>query len=118
MLMGESSIQVGGGGIANDDFGAIFYKGNSEGAGSGDAVFSSSNVVFNGIAFWELNEGTQGSGKNEINISNAQGAAQFIGSNVVLSNARFNLSSMGDAGPTNATAPEPISLVTWGGSAV
>ena len=90
--MSNSSILTGEGGIHNNEaFGAIFYKGDSEGAGSGDAVFSGNNVVYDGIAFWELNEGTFDFGKNEIDIQNGQGCAQFIGSTVLhTSNSRFN----------------------------
>ncbi|NEP86372.1 MAG: hypothetical protein F6K18_05795 [Okeania sp. SIO2C2] len=92
MNMSNTSIQIGEGGIANDDnpFGAIFFKGDSEG-NSGDAVFSGNNVVFNGIAFWELAGETNDNGKNEIDIQNGQGCAQFIGDTVLHSDSRFNL---------------------------
>ncbi|WP_293160325.1 GEVED domain-containing protein, partial [Okeania sp. SIO2C9] len=92
MNMSNTSIQIGEGGIANDDnpFGAIFFKGDSEG-NSGDAVFSGNNVVFNGIAFWELDGGTNDNGQNEIDIQNGQGCAQFIGDTVLHSDSRFNL---------------------------
>ncbi|NET14977.1 MAG: hypothetical protein F6K08_20160, partial [Okeania sp. SIO1H6] len=92
MNMSNTSIQIGEGGIANDDnpFGAIFFKGDSEG-NSGDAVFSGNNVVFNGIAFWELDGGSNDNGQNEIDIQNGQGCAQFIGDTVLHSDSRFNL---------------------------
>lgn len=104
----NSSIQVGDGGIADDGFGAIFYKGDSEGSGSGDAVFSGNNVVFSGIALWELNEGTSDAGKNEIDIQNGQGCAQFIGSTVLhTSSSRFNLCTI-----RGQNVPEPASTAS------
>ncbi|QDT68234.1 hypothetical protein MalM25_11540 [Planctomycetes bacterium MalM25] len=114
MNMSDSSIQIGEGGILDDGFGAIFYKGDSEGNDSSDAVFSGNNVVFNGIAFWELNEGTDDDGKNEIDIQNGQGCAQFIGSTVLhTSNSRFNRCTI-----HGVTIPEPSSLMLAGGVAL
>lgn len=106
MNMSDSSIQIADGGIMDDGFGAIFYKGDSEGAGSSDAVFSGNNVVLNGVAFWELNEGTDDRGVNEIDIQNGQGCAQFIGSTVLhTSNSRFNRCSL-----HGVPIPEPASV--------
>ena len=113
MNMSDSSIQIGEGGIAEHNFGAVFFKGDSEGSSSGDAVFSGNNVVYNGIAFWELNEGTSDTGKNEINIQNGQGCAQFIGSTVLhTSNSRFNKCAFkAEKPPEQLEIPEPSMII-------
>jgi len=108
MNMSDSSIQIGEGGIADDLFGAIFFKGDSEGSGSGDAVFAGNNVVLNGLAFWELNEGTDDDGKNEIDIQNGQGCAQFVGSTVLhTSNSRFNKCTFSSTSTPSTPTPTP-----------
>ena len=107
----NSSIQIGEGGIADDGFGAIFYKGALGQSGDGDAMFAGSNVVLNGIALWELNEGTNGAGENEIDIQNGQGCAQFIGSTVLhTSNSRFNKCTYAGSPPTGISEPGTLSL--------
>lgn len=117
MNISDSSIQIGDGGIANDNFGAVFFKGDEEGKESSDAVFSGNNVVFTGLAFWEMNEGTNDKGKNEIDIQNGQGCAQFIGSTVLhTSNSRFNkctFSALETDPEPDSLVPEPSSAMAW-----
>lgn len=107
MNMSNSSIQFTG-----EESAVLFYKGNSEGRGSGDAVFAGNNVVYNNVAFWELNEGTSDRGKNEIDIQNGQGCAQFVGSTVLhTSNSRFNKCSFSVAHKEVEPVPEPLTIL-------
>ena len=87
--IGNTSIVLGEGGIKESGrAGAVFYVGEDEG-NTGEEVISGSNVVFDGIAFWELDNTTADNGTNTINIQNGQGCAQFIADRVIHSNTRF-----------------------------
>lgn len=91
MLMSNASITLGSGGLANTN-GVIFYQA-SENAKSSDSVFSGSNVVLNGGAFWDLNdvgEGSDGSDGHNIVINNGQGCWQFVSQKINFQNNRWN----------------------------
>ncbi len=91
MVVNNVSILMGSSGLTDSDLGAIFVSAY-EGSGSGDTVFNvGSNLILNGIGFWDLNAiGEGGSTKTNININNAQGCAQFISQKVNFQNNRWN----------------------------
>lgn len=77
-LVSNSNILLGDGGIGRND--VLFYTDQT----TTDSVFSFSNTILNGVAFWSL-----GDGGGEINVQNGQGSTQFIADAVVLSDVRF-----------------------------
>lgn len=113
MLIDNSSILLGDGGVgtgldgAPDGLGAIFFKGDEEGAGSSDKVFSANNVILNGVALWDLVTVGE-NGTTEIGVNNGQGSAQFIGSSIDFNDVRWTRSS--DPQPV----PEPTSAALAG----
>ncbi len=105
---------IGNGGIAGADAntppsqaGVIFFKGDSQGSDSSDTVFSLSNAVVNGVAFYDLVTVGE-TGRTKINFSNGQGCTQFISSaNVSFSNVRLKRC----APPTTTPDPATLTLV-------
>jgi len=70
MLVSQSAIVVGDGGIGLDD--VMFFSDKYD----NDTHFSLSNVVVNGVAFWDLSDFTDPS---EIGFNNVQGCTQAVG---------------------------------------
>ena len=70
MLVSQSAILVGDSGIGLDD--VMFFSDKDD----NDTHFGLSNVVLNGIAFWDLSEFADPS---EINFNNVQGCTQAVG---------------------------------------
>ena len=113
MLMSNSSIALGPGGIGNgsasdapDRLGAIFVQ-YEEPEDNTDSVFSFSNFILNGVGIWDLNAFQDGSYDDsrdtEVNLQNGQGCSQFISSSIThTSSGRWNFCH---------TAPEPSSLL-------
>ncbi|MGK7920073.1 MAG: PEP-CTERM sorting domain-containing protein [Trichodesmium sp.] len=101
MLMSNSSITLGTGGIGNgspdnpiNSLGAIFVH-YEEPTGNTDQVFDFDNVILNGVGFWDLNAFRGGNYddtvQTELNIQNGQGCSQFISSKHDFDNGRYNL---------------------------
>ena len=108
MVMSNASITLGTGGIASRNI--IFYHA-SEPALSSDTVFSGSNVVLCGGAFWDLNDvGESGSGSDGHNIviNNGQGCWQFISQKINFQNNRWNRCA-----PSPAPAPASLGDRVW-----
>ena len=70
MLVSQSAILVGDGGIGLDD--VMFFSDKND----NDTHFSLSNTVVNGIAFWDLSDFGDPS---EISFNNVQGCTQAVG---------------------------------------
>ena len=70
MLVSQSAIVVGDGGIGLDD--VMFFSDKDD----NDTHFSLSNVVVNGVAFWDLSDYKDPS---EISFNNVQGCTQAVG---------------------------------------
>jgi hypothetical protein len=115
MLMTNSSIGLGPGGIGNGSsslapnrLGAIFVQ-YEEPTNNTDKVFNFSNVILNGVGFWDLNafrnNAYTGSVNTELNVQNGQGCSQFISSSVVHSNVRWSRCE-----PETTVVPEPAAL--------
>lgn len=114
--LSNSSILMGDGGIVpapvQQDIGAIFFKGDSEGSDSSDKVFNFNNVILNGIGIWDLV--TVGDmGTTEIGINDGQGCAQFVGSSIDFNDVRWNRCRFAtlDEGPE--PVPEPSSFAIF-----
>jgi hypothetical protein len=112
MLIDNSSILLGDDGIGThtdsglpDGLGAIFFKGDEEGSGSSDKVFSGNNVILNGIGLWDLVTVGE-NGTTQLGINNGQGCAQFISSSIDFNDVRWNRCS--DPQPV----PEPSTLLS------
>ncbi|MEO1132939.1 MAG: PEP-CTERM sorting domain-containing protein [Cyanobacteria bacterium J06639_1] len=127
MLMSNSSIGLGPGGIGNgsetvapDSLGALFVQ-YEEPVGNTDAVFGFNNVILNGVGFWDLNAfnptySAANAARNrlyndmvntELNIQNGQGCSQFVSSSITFtSSVRWNRCSFA-AKPV----PEPTSIL-------
>ena len=116
MLMSNSSIALGTGGIGNgseDDpasqLSALFVQ-YEEPEGNTDSVFSFSNFILNGVGIWDLNAFRDGmyddTWDTEVNLQNGQGCSQFISSSVThTSSGRWIHCGIGVA------IPEPNTLV-------
>ncbi len=121
MLMSNSSIALGTGGIGNgsaidspDSLGAIFVQ-YEEPDGNSDSVFGFNNVILNGVGFWDLNAFQGGvyddSVNTELNVQNGQGCSQFISSSVThTSSVRWNRCSDVQHQPV----PEPLTILGAG----
>ncbi len=123
LVLSQSTIVLGDGGIANLGLGALFVKANDynngmggvnagEALDSGDTVFNFNNTVLNGvgvydlIAFDEQNDDLQfDNGKTEIVVNDGQGCAQFVAAKINFNDVRFEhcmfpqmpaLASLGD----------------------
>ncbi|MEE2677828.1 MAG: PEP-CTERM sorting domain-containing protein [Myxococcota bacterium] len=70
MLVSQSAIIVGDGGIGLDD--VMFFSDKDD----NDTHFSLSNAVVNGVAFWDLSDFADPS---EISFNNVQGCTQAVG---------------------------------------
>ncbi|WP_285674283.1 hypothetical protein, partial [Paralimibaculum aggregatum] len=108
LVLNQSTIVLGDGGIADGDLGAIFVKAaefadgqggyNAGESNSGDTVFSFNDTVLNGVGFYDLivYDETIGNadfdnGTTELKINNGQGCAQFISPKINFNNVRFDL---------------------------
>ncbi|MBL4816308.1 MAG: LruC domain-containing protein [Shewanella sp.] len=104
----NSSLLVGDGGIAGTDagyateVGVIFYH-DSDGSSSSDTIYNFDNAVINGIAFWDRNNASS----TTINVSNAQGCAQFIGAHINMSNVRFSHCPLSYTESSPSSSPSP-----------
>lgn len=120
MLLSNSSIALGPGGIGNGSttvapnrLGAIFVH-YEEPVGNSDQVFNGNNVILNGVGLWDLNPfngGYNQAVKTEININNGQGCTQFIGGAIVQNDVRWNRCA-----PTSGSEaiPEPLTIMGVG----
>jgi len=116
MLMSNSSIALGTGGIgkggagtAPSALGALFVQ-YEEPTGNTDKVFNFQNVILNGVGIWDLNAFRKGAYDDAVNteltVQNGQGCAQFISSSInFTSSVRWNSCgmSLSDVSPV----PEP-----------
>ena len=97
MLVSQSAILVSDSGIGLDD--VMFFSDKKD----NDTHFSLSNVVLNGIAFWDLSEYADPS---EINFNNVQGCTQAVG-NKLNTGQDVRLTGCGFA---PGVVPEPTTL--------
>ena len=113
--LSQSSILLGNGGIGGSDnkdgvvteLGAIFYV--DDPLESGNAVFNFNNVILNGIGFYDFTAITANGVDHGVTtylvINDGQGCAQFISSQVVFNDVRFNRCAL--AAPAVPQTPDP-----------
>lgn len=92
-----------------DELGAIFHRYKSWGNNTvtGES-YNLSNAILGGIGLWDFGDQNGNySDKNYINISNAQGCAQFISGYVDVDNARFNRCALGTPDTPDVPVPAP-----------
>jgi len=87
------------------DLGAIFYTSTAH----GNASIQVTNSILGGIGLWDLSDDND----HDIQVSNSQGCAQFVGPNVEFSSKnRFNRCSLA-ANDTTTEVPEPSMLILF-----
>ena len=128
--LSQSSILLGNGGIGGSDnkdgvvteLGAIFYV--DDPLESGNAVFNFNNVILNGIGLYDFTaitaNGVDHGVTTDLVINDGQGCAQFISSQVVFNDVRFNRCALAAPAvpqtpdPPPPSVPEPTSLTLIG----
>ena len=98
MLVSNSFIGIGDRGIGLHN--VLFYTNQDNDNGH----FNLSNVVLNGVAFWDLSVGN-GLGSDLAIGGNSQGCTQLISEQIVLNNVRYNNCGF------NPQVPEPSTLL-------
>ena len=98
----NSFIGIGTRGIGLNN--VLFYTDQA----NEDTHFNLQNLVVNGVAFWDFSDFNGSAEGPPLNVSNAQGCAQFIGGRIDLQNVRFNNCFFGGTGPgTPGPGPGP-----------
>jgi hypothetical protein len=132
LVLNQSTIVVGDGGIDKRGLGAIFIKANDYNNGQGgqnageslassDTVFSFNNTVLNGVGFYDLiafdeqnSDPEFDNGTTELKINDGQGCAQFISPKINFNDVRFERCSL----PEGDDKQQHKNIATVGGKAV
>lgn len=110
-----------------DELGAIFFMDADQGT---NELFNLNNVILGGIALWDftdfnpdrddlLNPGDSvfnppAGDETVVNLQDAQGCAQFISHQVLMSNNRWNRCAFADMGTTDVSEPSSLAIASLG----